>query len=425
MPKSIAVIGTMDTKGDQIEYLKDQIEGNGHRTTMIDVGVLGPVPFEAIISRERVAEAAGSSLKDVIALNDDFLAMTKMAEGASRIIKELSSKGILEGVIAIGGSQGTALALSVMKAVPLGVPKVIVTTVAYSQLITPDMVSGDDVMMIPWTAGLWGLNSMSRWVMETAAGAISGAADAYKKRMATKKRIVGVTSLGGSVNRYMSQLKPALEKRGYEVAVFHVTGMSGRLFERAIRDGFITFSLDLSVGVELLNTVTDGACAAGVHRLEAACDMGIPQIVSPGAIEAFHWGKDRPFPAKYENRPQHQHNALILTVGSSMEEKAATGKLMAEKLNMAKGPTVVVLPMRRTIGAGDNPKLPAGAPPPEGFSKFTKALMNLALPGMEAFRETLIKNIRPDIKVVTLDVGFNDPPYTEAVLKLFDEMMSR
>jgi uncharacterized protein (UPF0261 family) len=425
MPKSIAVIGTMDTKGDQIEYLKDQIEGNGHRTTMIDVGVLGPVPFEATISRERVAEAAGSSLKDVIALNDDFLAMTKMAEGASRIIKELSSKGILEGVIAIGGSQGTALALSVMKAVPLGVPKVIVTTVAYSQLITPDMVSGDDVMMIPWTAGLWGLNSMSRWVMETAAGAISGAADAYKKRMATKKRIVGVTSLGGSVNRYMSQLKPALEKRGYEVAVFHVTGMSGRLFERAIRDGFITFSLDLSVGVELLNTVTDGACAAGVHRLEAACDMGIPQIVSPGAIEAFHWGKDRPFPAKYENRPQHQHNALILTVGSSMEEKAATGKLMAEKLNMAKGPTVVVLPMRRTIGAGDNPKLPAGAPPPEGFSKFTKALMNLALPGMEAFRETLIKNIRPDIKVVTLDVGFNDPPYTEAVLKLFDEMMSR
>lgn len=424
MPKSIAVIGTMDTKGDQIEYLKKQIENQGHKTTVIDVGVLGAIPFKPTVSREQVAEAAGSSLKEVIALNDNFLALTKMAEGASKIVNELCSKGELEGIIAVGGSQATALALAVMRAVPLGVPKVVVTTVAYSQLITPDMVSGDDVMMIPWTAGLWGLNSMSKRVMETAAGAISGAADAYKKKQATKKKIVGVTSLGGAVNRYMNQLKPALEKRGYEVAVFHVTGMSGRMFERAISDGLITFSLDLSAGIELLNTVTDGACAAGVHRLEAAGKMGIPQIVSPGAIEAFHWGKDRPFPAKYEDRPRHQHSALILTVGSSMEETAATGKLMAEKLNMAKGPTAVVLPMRGMIGAGDSPKPPAGAPPPEGFTKFLKALMSLTLPGMEAFRETLIKNIKPDIKVVTLDVGFNDPPYAETVLKLFEEMIS-
>jgi uncharacterized protein (UPF0261 family) len=424
MFSSIALIGTIDTKGDQIEYLKHQIEGHSHKTTVIDVGVLGAVPFKPTIGREQVAEAAGSSLKEVIALNDNYLALTKMAEGASVIVKELCSKGALEGVIAVGGSQATSLALTVMKAIPLGLPKVVVTTVAYSQLITPDMVSGDDVIMIPWTAGLWGLNSMSRWVMETAAGAISGAAEAYQKRRVTEKKIVGVTSLGGSVNRYMNQLKPALEKKGYEVAVFHVTGMSGRLFERAIRDGLITFSIDLSAGVELLNTVTDGACTAGIHRLEAACEMGIPQIVSPGAIEAFHWGKDRPFPAKYGDRPRHQHNTLILTVGSSMEETAATGRLMAEKLNRAKGPTALVLPMRGMIGAGESSKPSAGTPPPKGFSDFIKELMRLTIPGMEAFRETLMKNIKPDIKVVSLDVGFNDPPYVETVLKLFDEMMS-
>jgi uncharacterized protein (UPF0261 family) len=424
MPASIAVIGTMDTKGDQIKYLKKQIESHGHKTTVIDVGVLGPVPFKPTIRREQVAEAVGLSLKEVVALNDNFLVLSKMAEGASKIVYELCSKRELEGVIAVGGSQATSLALTVMRAVPLGVPKIVVTTVAYSQLITPDMVSGEDVIMIPWTAGLWGLNSMSKRVMETAAGAISGAADAYKKRKVTKKKIVGVTSLGGSVNRYMNQLKPALEKRGYEVAVFHVTGMSGRMFERAISDDFISVSLDLSAGIELLNTVTDGACAAGEHRLEAAGKMGIPQIISPGAIEAFHWGKDRPFPAKYEDRPRHQHSAFILTVGSSMEEIAATGKLMAGKLNEARGPVAVVLPMRGMIGLGDSPKPPAGTPPPEGYMKFIKALRSITLPGMEAFKEALMENIKPDIKVVILDVGFNDPPYVETVLKLFDEMMS-
>jgi uncharacterized protein (UPF0261 family) len=201
--------------------------------------------------------------------------------------------------------------------------------------------------------------------------------------------------------------------------------MSGRMFERTISDGFISVSLDLSAGIELLNTVTDGACAAGEHRLEAACNIGIPQIVSPGAIEAFHWGKDRPFPAKYEDRPRHQHNALILTVGSSVEEAAATGKLIAKKLNRSKGPTAVVLPMRGMIGAGDSPKPPVGTPPPEGYMKFIKALRGITIPGMEALREALMKNIKPDIKVVTLDVGFNDPPYVETVLKLFDEMVSK
>lgn len=423
MPRSIAIIGTLDTKGDQIEYLKRQIEGRGHKTTVIDVGILGAVPFHPAIGREKVAEAAGSTLEKIITLNDSCLALTIMAKGASEIVKALYSRGEMEGVMALGGSQGTGLALSVMKSVPLGVPKIVVTTVAYSQLITPDMMGGDDVIMIPWTAGLWGLSGMSRWVMEEAAGAISGAADAYNKRKVFGK-MVGVTSLGGAINRYMNHLKPALEQRGYEVAVFHVTGMSGRIFERAIRDGFIAASLDLAAGIELLNCVTNGACSAGEHRLEAACEMGIPQIVSPGAIEAFHWGKDRPFPEKFENRPRHQHSALILTVRSSLEEIAAAAKLMAEKLNAATGPAAVVLPMRGMIGKEDSHKPLAAEPLSAGVAKFREELMSITLPGMEAFRETLMKHIKPDIQVVTLDVAFNDPPYADTVLRLFDEMMS-
>jgi uncharacterized protein (UPF0261 family) len=424
MSATIAVLGTLDTKGDQIQYLKHAIEDRGLNTAVIDVGVLGAIPFSPTFSREQVVAAAGSSLKDVIALHDGRAALKIMTEGACAIVESLHASGELAGLVAVGGSQGTALAISVTKALPLGMPKVLVTTMAYSQLITPDMVSGNDVMMIPWTAGLWGLNSISRRVMDTAAGAVAGAAEAYTQSRQFGKKIAGITSLGSSINKYMYHLKPALEDRGYEVAVFHVTGMSGRMFERAIMDGLIAVSLDLAAGIELLNEVTDGACSAGTHRLEAACRTGIPQIVSPGAIEAFHWGRDRPFPERFKDRPRHQHSELILTVRSSLGEIRAAARLMAEKLNAAKGPTAVVLPMRGMIGTGENPRPPVRTPLLEGLAKFRDDLMSITLPGMETFREILAKNLRPEIRTVTLDAGFNDPPYAATILELFDELVS-
>jgi uncharacterized protein (UPF0261 family) len=350
--------------------------------------------------------------------------MVQMAQGASVVLKDLYAKNRLDGFVAVGGSGGTSLALSVLKTLPLRIPKLLLTTVAYSAAITPDMVSGDNVMMLPWVAGLWGLNSISKGVLEMAAGAITGAADFYDRSNIDNPRVVGVTSLGGSVNRYMSQLKPALEQRGFEVAVFHVTGMSGRMYERSIADGLIAASLDLSVGVELLNTVTGGVCTAGPHRLEAAGKKGIPQIVSPGAIEAFHWGADRPMPAKYRNRPAHRHNELLLTVASSPREMGAVGKLMAEKLNNATGPTAVIIPMK---GFGSRPVAP---PAPKSQSAreiaaFRAALMNLTPLGLPAFRKNLLKHVKPKVEVVELDAGFNDPPYVETVLRLFDDMRQR
>jgi uncharacterized protein (UPF0261 family) len=419
----IAVIGTLDTKGDQIQYLAKKIEDLGYAIAVIDVGVLGKVPFRPTVTRERVAEAAGCRLADVIALNDSCLASSVMAKGAGEFIKGWCEKEEIAGIIALGGSQGTGLALTVMKSAPIGIPKVLVTTVAYSPLITPEMVSGDDIIMIPWTAGLWGLNSISRLVIEVAAGVVTGAAGAYRRRKPSVKRLVGVTSLGGAISRYLKYLKPALEKRGYEAAVFHVTGMSGRIFERAVRDGWIAASLDLAAAIELLNCVTDGACSAGKNRLEAAGEKGIPQIVSPGPIEAFHWGKDRPLPKRYQDRPHHQHSALILTVRSSVEEITATAQLMAQKLNAAKGPVAVVLPMKGMISG--NPTGPRPTPASlTGVEKFRLDLMSITLPGMQAFRDGLIKNIRPGIEVVTLDASFNDPLYAETVLRLFDAMVS-
>jgi len=411
MTRSISIIGTLDTKGDQIKYLKQLIENRGRPVVVIDVGVLGDVPFEPTVSRKQVAQACGSSLEEVIALHDEGKAMNKMAEGVSKVVEELYSRGEINGVLAVGGSMATSLALTMMKVLPIGIPKLILSTVTYSPAITADMVDGD-IMMLPWFAGLWGLNSLSRQVLETAAGAISGAAEEYDKKQVSQKKVVGVTSLGGTACRYVNQLKPALEERGYEVAVFHMTGMGGRLFERAIKDGLIDAALDLSPGVELLNQVAGGVGSSGEGRMEAAGKRGIPQIVSPGAIDAFFWGGDKPFPAEYRDRPYHQHNPLLKIVISDTKERAAVGTLMAEKLNKATGPTAVVIPMK-----GQTPPRRPGPPNP-----FIESLRNPG-PGLEAFREAFLKDLKPEIKVDVLDVGHNEPPYVETVLSKFDEMM--
>ncbi len=420
MGKSIAIIGTLDTKGDQLEYLVELIEGQGHQVIMVDVGVLGDVPFKPTISREEVAEASGSDLKQIIAYVDECRAMVRMAEGASKLIKDLCSDRKLSGVLAVGGSMGTDLALEVMRGLPLGMPKLILSTIAYLPAITPDLVNGD-IMMLPWVAGLWGLNSMSSQVLEIAAGAISGAARAYEKKQSTRrKKIVGVTSLGQTIWRYMTHLKPALEERGYEVAVFHPVGMGGRLLERAVGDGSISAVLDLCVGVELLNDVTGGVASAGKHRLEAAGRLGIPQIISPGTLQVFHWGVDRPFPPEYRDRPQHLHNRLLRVVIGSTEEKAAAGELMAEKLNRATGPMAVVIPMKGAQHAHGPEKFSD----PRELDPFFRSFLNPE-EGLEAFRKGLMRNLKPEIQVVVLeDAGLNDQPYMKTVLSLFDEMMN-
>jgi uncharacterized protein (UPF0261 family) len=409
MKKSIVVFGTLDTKGDQIGYLKTVIEREGEQACVIDYGVLGEVPLIPDFSRDKVAAAAGTTIQGILDLNNRQEGLVKMGEGVARIIKDLLSERRLSGVIAVGGSQGTGVSLMVMKTVPLGVPKLVLSTIAYSPVIIPEDIGGVDLMVMPWVTGLWGLNSLSMRSIETAAGAICGAARTYNKRPVSEKKVVGVSSLGGSVTRYASQLKPALEERGYEVAVSHVLGMPGRMYERAILDGFIAASLDLSAGVELLNELTGGVYTAGPHRMEAAGRMGIPQIVSPGAIEAFHWGRDRPFPDKYRDRPGGWHSALHRTVFSTPEEMAAVATVMAEKLNGAKGPVAVVLPLK---GLGSASYLPSE----------TLALLKK---GMSEFRDSLKRTLNPEIGCVELDVTFNDPVYADTVLEIFDEMMRK
>ena len=204
MPKYVVVVATMDTKGDQIEYLKDKIEEAGQPTCTIDIGVAADGPFKCTYNRHQVAQAAGTTIQGIFDMKNRRAGLEKMGDGAANIIREMNAKGELGGVIAVGGSQGTAVSLLLMKTVPLGIPKLMLTTIAYSPVVIPEMVGGVDLIMMPWTAGLWGLNSLSRQSLETAAVTIAAAAKEYAKKPKAKKKIVGISSVGGSIQRYVA-----------------------------------------------------------------------------------------------------------------------------------------------------------------------------------------------------------------------------
>jgi uncharacterized protein (UPF0261 family) len=412
MSKFIAVIGTLDTKGDQIEYLKQRIEARGHKAIVIDVGVMGPVPFEPTFRRERVAGAIGLGLEEIKALGQRVGFCEKMAEGAREIVKELYARDELDGVVAVGGTHATSVAVPVMKEVPLFIPKLLVTTIAFGPTLTPDIVGGNDMMMLPWVGGLWGLNSFSKRCLETAAGAICGAAEEYdRKKVVEKRKIVGASGMG--FTKFYDYLKPALAERGYELAVFHSTGMSTRIMERAIADGIICASLDLYAAQELTNELYGGASDAGKQRLEVAGKMGIPQIVS-GMPGVWQWPTGKPLPPQYADRVPRVGHIIHEDIDPTPEECVAVGKLMAQKLNMATGPTALVLPEVWV-------KAPPGAPPER-----VKLVESFRI-NMKAFRDSVKKDINPKkVKVVELEGASSlDPQFVDAVLTLFDEMMPR
>ena len=300
MPRKIVIIGTLDTKAEEIIYLKQQIESRGNQVLVMDVGVLGETPFEPEINRQKVAKASGIPLQEIAMYNDENRAMQKMAQGAAKIVLDLYTNGTIGGVLAIGGTMGTDLALDVMAVLPIGIPKLIVSSVSFSHLIPPERISAD-LMMILWAGGLWGLNSICKQVLNCAAGAISGAAEAYTISNEVPKPVVAVTSLGQSCCRYLTWLKPGLEQRGYEVVVFHTVGMGGRALESLLTRRQIVAVLDLSV-IEVSDHALGSLVSAGESRLETAGKMGIPQIVAPGCIDGCDVATWQSLPARFEGR---------------------------------------------------------------------------------------------------------------------------
>jgi uncharacterized protein (UPF0261 family) len=397
--KTILVIGTYDTKDAELMFVCDCIRGQGGEVISMDVSVLGDPTKPTDISKHQVSTAAGSSIEDVIAAGDENKAMQIMARGAATLTAKLYGEGRIHGIIGLGGTMGTDLVLDCCQALPLGVPKFVVSTVSFSPLIPADRLS-PDIQMILWAGGLYGLNSVCKSSLSQAAGAVLGAA----RTVVPPKRgrpVIGMTSLGSSCLSYMKHLREPLEARGFEVAVFHATGMGGMAFEALAKQGYFAAVMDLALP-ELGNLMVGSVVNAGADRLTNAGAQGIPQIVSPGCADLIDFAGWQDIPQAYADRPFHAHNRLIKSSALSSDERRALIRDIAKRLENAQAPTVFLMPMQG-VEEWDREGGPAHDPD-----------------GLAAMIDEVRKAIRAPVQLNEVDCHINDALFSEEILKIVD-----
>jgi uncharacterized protein (UPF0261 family) len=410
MSKTVLLVGTADTKSEELSFLRRSLEQQNAQVLLMDVGVLAPADAQSRvdISNQAVAQAANTSLAAIASAGDENAAMSAMALGASRLAAELYAQGRIQSMLALGGTMGTDLAFDVANALPLGVPKVILSTVAFSHLIPPERIT-PDLIMVLWAGGLYGLNSLCKSALAQAAGAAVGAMLAAQVPRFDLP-LVGLTSLGKSCLSYMVRLKPALESRGFEVAVFHTTGMGGRAFESLAERGQFAAVLDLSLQ-ELANHVGGSCVSAGASRLTGAGLSATPQIVSPGAADMIDFPAWQPVPAALVGRAVHMHNRLIASATSPEPLRQAIAKEIVARMAQATGPSCLVMPTRG-VQAWDLPGQPLHDP--EGLRAMTEEL-----------RAHSVKVNNPHFSFVESDSHINDAGFTDTVLAIFDDWLAK
>lgn len=399
MGNRILIVGTYDTKDDELNYIAGVIRGQGGEALTMDVSVLGNPTAPTDWSKHDVVAAAGTTIDAIIAAEDENVAMQAMARGSAALARQLHRDGRFDGVLVLGGSMGTDLALDLCAALPLGVPKYIVSTVSFSPMIPPERLAAD-TQMILWAGGLYGLNSVCKASLSQAAGAVLGAARAVEPPKRDRP-LIGMTSFGKTVLRYMTTLKPALEARGFEVAVFHATGMGGRAFESLAAEGAFAAVMDFAPQ-EVANHLYGSAISAGADRMENAGRAGIPQIVSIGCYDLIDFVGWHPLPEAFKDTPAHAHNRLLTSVVQTVEQRREVARTLCAKLAKATAPVVFLLPSQ-----GGNEWDRAGGPlsDPEALAAFVDE-MHHACPA--------------NVTLVDLDAHINDPAFHDAALAVFD-----
>ncbi|MBX9458001.1 MAG: Tm-1-like ATP-binding domain-containing protein [Rhizobium sp.] len=400
---NILVIGTGDTKSDELLFMADIIGQAGGLPVMVDVSVLGDPPYMPDYSRHDIAKAANTTIADIIGSGDENSAMALMALGASNLVRELHEGGQVDGMIVLGGSMGTDLALDAAAVLPLGVPKFIVSTIAYSHLLPPERIA-PDLMMILWAGGLYGLNPICKAVLSQACGAVVGAAKA-SIRPANERPLIGMTSLGSSCLKYMKVLKPELERRGYDVAVFHSTGMGGRAFEAIAAQGGFAAVFDFCIQ-EVTNHANGSVVTSGPDRMENAGRAGIPQIVAPGAVDMVDIQAWQAVPSRFADRPYHAHNRLIGSVTTSPDGRREVARVIAQKLEGATAPVAFILPTGG-IQEWDQPGEPLHEPE-----------------ALEAFVDEMRKVMPAAVEFAETGAHINAPEFAAATLAVFDRWVA-
>jgi uncharacterized protein (UPF0261 family) len=403
-PKTILVIGTFDTKRDELAFLKTTIEGEGGHVLTMDVSVLGDTDLPLDFTRHDVAEAAGATIAQVIATGDENHAMALMGLGARRLALRLCAQGGFDGMLSLGGTMGTDLALDVAQALPVGLPKYIISTVAFSPLIPAERLA-PDVQMILWAGGLYGLNSICRSALSQAAGAVLGAARAATGAAADRP-LIGVSSLGNACLKYMKRLKPALETRGYEVAFFHAQGMGGRAMETLATQGKLAAVLDFCLQ-EFNNGIHGSMINSGPERLLRVGLSGVPQIIAPGAADLVDLPTWQPIPLHFSGRPSHVHNKLITSLTLTEDERRYSAREIADRLNRATVPTHMILPL-------------------EGIEEWDReGELGYDPQSLAAFFDELRGALKPPVMVSEIAAHINDAAFVDEALRIFDAWVAQ
>ena len=391
---TIALLGTLDTKGDEHGFVAEQIRARGHATLIIDVGTDQPPRLTPDISREEVARIAGIDLAALVARHDRGECVTAMAGAAASVLTKLHAEGKIDGVISLGGGGGTAIASAGMRALPLGFPKLMVSTLASGN--TAPYVGVKDIVMFPAIVDVAGINRISRMILTRAAGAICGMAESVVPK-ADDKPVV-VASMFGNTTDCVQRAKALVEAAGFEVLVFHATGTGGRTMESLIESGMVAGVLDITT-TEWADELVGGVLGAGPTRLDAAAKIGTPAIIAPGCLDMVNFGPRETVPAKFSTRRFYQHNPQVTLMRTTPDECAELGRILAEKANAYRGPITVLLPLHAIsiISA------PGGA--------FHWPEADAALFG------AIKSNLRADIPVIEVDAAINDPVFADACAK--------
>jgi len=388
MPKTVALLGALDTKGAEYGFVKRCIEARGLRTLVIDVGVLGAPGIEPDISRRQVARAGGAEIDRLAADKDRGAAMAAMTRGAAALVPQLFEKGAFDAILALGGGGGTSVACAAMRALPLGVPKVMVSTVAGTDV--SGYVGVKDIIMVPSIVDIAGLNRLSREIFARAAAAVCAMVEAEVSP--GDDRPLVAASMFGNTTPCVETARAVLEEAGYEVLVFHATGTGGRTMENLVAEGRIAGVLDVTT-TEWADELVGGVLSAGPTRLEAAARAGVPAVVVPGCLDMVNFWAPETVPERFRGRKFYQHNPNITLMRTTPEECRRLGAVVAEKLNLSTGPASVLIPLRglSMIDAEGGPFWDPEAD--------------------RALFDALKENLREDIPVIELEMNINDPQF--------------
>lgn len=401
--KTVAIVGTFDSKGREFQFVKEIIEGQGLNTLMIHSGVFEP-SFTPDVSNEEVARAAGSDIRDIAARKDRAYATEILARGMEKLLPRLYAEGRFDGVISFGGSGGTSLVTPGMRALPVGVPKVMVSTMAAGDVSV--YVGSSDIVMVPSVVDVAGLNSISVKIFTNAAFAVAGMVKFEYDVKLEHKPLIAATMFGVTTP-CVDTARAYLEKRGYEVLIFHATGAGGKAMESLAASGLIKGVLDLTT-TEWCDELFGGVLTAGPHRLEAAGSHGVPQVVSVGALDMVNFGEYDSVPARYAERNLYRHNPTVTLMRTTVEENRKLGEVIADKLNRAESPTALMLPLRGVSMIDAEGQAFYG--PEEDAALF----------------DTLRRRVDTGhVDLIEMDNNINDPAFAEAAAQKLLDLMAK